>query len=122
MPPVVLSGGGREDLSHLQPDEAAFCNYCRFVTDTQDLKDALPVSSWGQSVVYMVQVCAAHSVLALCFAAVGRFVTCFCLLWHFGWYCTALSVLYAIAVPPFQRMHKVSAASFLTEVCTCAPP
>ena len=57
VPPVVLSGGGREDLSHLTPDEAAFVNYCRLVTDTQELKDALPVSSWGQSVLYMVQVC-----------------------------------------------------------------
>lgn len=55
VPPAIVQGGGRADLSFLPPDKRAFCNYCRFVTDTEDFKNALPTSSWGQCVVYSVQ-------------------------------------------------------------------
>jgi hypothetical protein len=58
IPAPVLSDGAPGDLSHLSEDEAAFVNYCRFVTDTKSFQDALPVKSWGQCVLYQVQVLA----------------------------------------------------------------
>jgi hypothetical protein len=56
IPPPVLLQGSPQDLSHLSEDEAAFVNYCRFATDTKSFRDFLPVSSWGQCVLYQVQV------------------------------------------------------------------
>lgn len=63
---TFLSGGTDDDLSHLSPDKLAFRNHCNAADGDSNLRDALPKSSWGQNVLYMLLVCTMLLTLLTC--------------------------------------------------------